>query len=189
MEKQKKYAFSSTVDYYWQIAKLKLLHWGVVIYILDNLDNIRNSCDVLWWGFYRSLNQCVMKCEMALYCVFALSLTSNISICALTTVFARSDRWQNFWQNVQNKANSGELSWLFDLNERINQPTATSVTFRFFYLQTNCHFPGFRYHYYLFLKGIMIQYSAFRFCSFDLMTSMHWHCNVGISNQGKFTML
>ena len=113
-----------------------------------------------------------MKCEMALYCVFALSLTSNISICALTTVFARSDRWQNFWQNVQNKANSGELSWLFDLNERINQPTATSVTFRFFYLQTNCHFPGFRYHYYLFLKGIMIQYSAFRICSFDLKTAM-----------------
>ena len=109
-----------------------------------------------------------------------LSLTSNISICALTTVFARSDRWQNFWQNVQNKANSGELSWLFDLNERINQPTATFVTWNAifwskksaFHLETNCHFPGVRYHYYLFLKGIMIKYSEFRFCSFHLMTSM-----------------
>ena len=123
-----------------------------------------------------------MKCEMALYCVFALSLTSNISICALTTVFARSDRWQNFWQNVQNKANSAELSWLFDLNERINQPTATFVTWNaifwskksVFHLETNCHFPGVRYHYHLFLKGIIHYpiFSIFRFYSFHLMTTM-----------------
>ena len=38
---------SDTVDYYWQIAKLELWHWGLVIYNESDLHSIRNSCDVL----------------------------------------------------------------------------------------------------------------------------------------------
>ena len=122
-----------------------------------------------------------MKCEMALYCVFALSLTSNISICALTTVFARSDRWQNFWQNVQNKANSAELSWLFDLNERINQPPATFVTWNAFFLVQEIRFSSVNKLSFSWLQMSLLLillrnhgpiFSIFRFYSFHLMTTM-----------------
>ena len=60
------------------------------------------------------------------------SLTFNVSIWAPTTVFAQLIDDKTFGKMCKNKANFAKLSWLFDLNDQINQLPATFLTWNAF---------------------------------------------------------